>query len=86
MDGAVALLDRLRRAFPSLTDTAEFARIGRYYAKESMLYYDQERACYDPDKTPSYGTDTLEEFFRRAINEGMEGQELGEQAVLPAQR
>ena len=62
MDGPIALLEGLSRLFPGVQDTAEFARIGRYYASESMLVWDEERQCYDADATPSYGTDTLEEF------------------------
>jgi len=31
---------------------------------------------------PSYGTDTLEAFFAKALKEGLKGQELGDQAVF----
>ena len=66
-----------------MQDSAEFGRIGKYYATESMLVYDSERQQYDADATPSYGNDTLEEFFRRAVKEdGMKGQELGDAAVF----
>jgi divinyl chlorophyllide a 8-vinyl-reductase len=37
---------------------------------------------YDADATPSYGTDTLEGFFAKALKEGLKGQELGDQAVF----
>lgn len=37
---------------------------------------------YDADATPSYGTDTLEAFFDKALKEGLKGQELGDQAVF----
>lgn len=37
---------------------------------------------YDADATPSYGTDTLEAFFSKALKEGLKGQELGDQAVF----
>nr|CAD1833383.1 unnamed protein product [Ananas comosus var. bracteatus] len=62
---------------PSLEDAAEFGRIGRYYAAESMLVLDPETGEYSAEKTPSYGKDTLEDFFARVIKEGMAGQELG---------
>lgn len=66
-----------------MQDSAEFGRIGRYYATESMLVYDPERQQYDADATPSYGEVTLEEFFRRAMKEdGMKGQELGDAALF----
>ena len=66
-----------------MQDSAEFGRIGKYYATESMLVYDHDKQQYDAEATPSYGKDTLEEFFRRAVKEdGMKGQELGDAAVF----
>lgn len=82
MDFAIGVLDFLAKIFPSLEDAAEFGKIGRYYAAESMLVLDPETGEYNADKTPSYGTDTLEDFFQKAIREGMEGQELGEQMIF----
>ncbi|CAL8460725.1 g256 [Coccomyxa elongata] len=83
MDGIIGFLDLLAKVFPGLQDSAEFGRIGKYYATESMLVYDPERQEYDADATPSYGKDTLEEFFRRAVKEdGMAGQDLGDAAVF----
>ncbi len=60
-------------------DGAEFGRIGRYYAVESMLLWDPETQQYVADATPSYGKDTLEDFFKKAVKEGLKGQELGDQ-------
>ncbi|KAJ4823079.1 hypothetical protein Tsubulata_009605 [Turnera subulata] len=82
MDFAIGLLDFLVKIFPSLEDAAEFGKIGRYYAAESMLLLDPETGDYSAEKTPSYGSDTLEEFFERVLREGMAGQELGEQAGI----
>lgn len=82
MDAAIWLLDALARPFPALEDAAEFGRIGRYYAAESMLVLDGATGRYDADATPSYGTDTLPAFFQRVVREGMAGQELGDQAVF----
>lgn len=79
MDFAIGVLDFLVKIFPSLEDAAEFGKIGRYYAAESMLIYDPETGEYNAEKTPSYGTDTLEDFFQKVLKEGMAGQELGEQ-------
>jgi len=76
------VLDKLAAKFPQLADGAEFGKIGRYYAAESMLVLDEKTGVYDPDSTPSYGTDTLEGFFKRVLEEGMQGQELGDQAVF----
>ncbi|KAF2311000.1 hypothetical protein GH714_018993 [Hevea brasiliensis] len=82
MDFAIGILDSLFKVFPSMEDAAEFGKIGRYYAAESMLVLDPETGDYSAEKTPSYGKDTLEEFFERVLREGMAGQELGEQTIL----
>ncbi|KAH7573625.1 hypothetical protein JRO89_XS03G0182000 [Xanthoceras sorbifolium] len=82
MDFAIGVLDFLVKVFPSLEDAAEFGKIGRYYAAESMLILDPETGEYSAEKTPSYGKDTLEEFFEKVLREGMAGQELGEQTIF----
>lgn len=82
MDGVIWVLDGLAKVFPGLEDAAEFGKIGRYYASESMLLLDPETGEYSDEKTPSYGQDTLEQFFGRVIREGMAGQELGEQTIF----
>ncbi|KAK9288542.1 hypothetical protein L1049_017001 [Liquidambar formosana] len=82
MDFAIGVLDFLVKIFPSMEDAAEFGKIGRYYAAESMLILDPETGEYSAEKTPSYGKDTLEEFFERVLREGMAGQELGEQTIF----
>ena len=50
-----------------LAGKAELARIGRYYATESMLVLNPATGRYDADATPEYGSDTLQDFYRRAI-------------------
>ncbi|XP_030548239.2 divinyl chlorophyllide a 8-vinyl-reductase, chloroplastic [Rhodamnia argentea] len=82
MDFAIGVLDFLVKIFPGLEDAAEFGKIGRYYAAESMLILDPETGEYSSDQTPSYGKDTLEEFFEKVLREGMAGQELGEQTII----
>ncbi|MEQ3728427.1 MAG: NAD(P)H-binding protein [Tateyamaria sp.] len=42
-------------------DKAELARIGHYYATESMLVWDGAR--YDADATPETGTETLRDHY-----------------------
>lgn len=82
LDRLIALLDRLSRFFPRLAEKAEFARIGRYYATESMLVWDEERSRYDADATPEFGGETLGDYFRRLVKQGMAGEELGAHAVF----
>jgi divinyl chlorophyllide a 8-vinyl-reductase len=62
-------------------DKAELARIGRYYATESMLVWDPIRKCYDAEATPSFGADKLSEFHAKLIS-GEETVSLGEHAVF----
>ncbi|KAE8688376.1 Divinyl chlorophyllide a 8-vinyl-reductase [Hibiscus syriacus] len=82
MDFAIGVLDFLVKIFPAIEDAAEFGKIGRYYAAESMLLLDPETTEYSAAKTPSYGNDTLEEFFARVLREGKAGRELGEQSIF----
>ncbi|GCE65112.1 NAD(P)-dependent oxidoreductase [cyanobiont of Ornithocercus magnificus] len=81
MDGAVGIFDRLAKLFPYLENQAEYARIGRYYAKESMLIWNEKQQCYDESLTPSTGKDTLEDFFGRVVRDGLAGQELGKAGI-----
>jgi divinyl chlorophyllide a 8-vinyl-reductase len=82
MDGAIGLFDWLASIFPQLEDSAEFAKIGKYYAVESMLALDPTTGEYSAEMTPSYGEDTLEDFFKTVVKEGLKGQELGDAAVF----
>lgn len=59
LDGVAAGLALGARVLPRLAAAAELARIGRYYASESMLAWDAARGAYDADATPSTGRDTL---------------------------
>ena len=66
---------------PSLADNAERARIGRYYATESMVVLDPATGRYDADATPSTGSETLFDFYARVIK-GETTVNLGEHAVF----
>ena len=77
-----AALSPLTRFSSALADKAEFARIGRFYATESMLCIDAETGDYCDAATPSFGSDTLEDFYQRTRREGLAGQELGEHALF----
>ena len=62
-------------------DKAEFARIGRYYATESMLVWDAQAGRYDADATPSTGTQTLWDCYASLVREGA-SLERGDHAVF----
>lgn len=50
-------------------EKAEYARIARYYATESMLVLDPESGTYSGDLTPEYGTETLRDHYAKALSE-----------------
>ncbi|MDX2013720.1 MAG: NAD(P)H-binding protein [Myxococcaceae bacterium] len=81
MDVIATVLSALGAIVPPLADKAEFARIGRYYASESMLVLDPKTGEYSEALTPSSGSDTLAAFYARVARDGLEGQELGDHAV-----
>ena len=81
LDGIIGVLGILGRVVPSLAAKAELARIGRYYATESMLVLDPQSGRYDADATPSTGIETLFDFYR-AVLAGTAAPERGEHAVF----
>lgn len=81
-DVIIPLMSLLAKIFPKLQDKAEFARIGKYYCSESMLVLNPQTGKYDADMTPSYGSDTLRDFYKRVLKEGIAGQELGEHSMF----
>ncbi len=81
LDGIVAVLGAAARLAPSLADKAELARIGRYYATESMLVLNPATGRYDAAATPSTGTETLFDFYR-ALVAGAAAPERGDHAVF----
>ncbi len=81
LDTVVAVLGTLGRVLPSLAAKAELARIGRYYATESMLVLGPATGRYDAAATPSTGSETLFDFYARAIA-GEATIERGDHAVF----
>lgn len=81
LDGIIGVLGTLGHAVPSLKDKAELARIGRYYATESMLVFDPENGRYDADATPETGADTLVDYYARLVR-GEAVAERGDHAVF----
>jgi divinyl chlorophyllide a 8-vinyl-reductase len=81
LDGIITVLATLGRVVPALAAKAELARIGRYYATESMLVLDPATGRYDADATPSTGTTTLFDFYA-ALAGGTAAPERGDHAVF----
>ncbi len=59
LDVIIGVLSVLGKLIPAAADKAELARIGRYYATESMLVWNASTHQYDPEGTPSHGRQTL---------------------------
>jgi divinyl chlorophyllide a 8-vinyl-reductase len=81
LDAIIGVLSLFGRLVPPLADKAELARIGRYYATESMLVLDAASGRYDADATPSTGRDPLREHYARMLR-GEIGDERGDHAVF----
>ncbi len=81
LDVIIAVLGTLGRLIPTLADKAELARIGRYYATESMLVLNPQTGQYDADATPSTGTETLFDFYADLAS-GKVAAERGDHAVF----
>lgn len=77
-----AVLNPLGRLFPTLAAKAEFARIGHYYATESMLVWDPQAEHYDADATPETGKTTLRDHYERLITDGETGHEAREHKLF----
>lgn len=81
LDAIIAVLGTLGRLVPALAAKAELAKIGRYYATESMLVFDPATGRYDAAATPSTGSDTLFEHYARLVR-GEASDERGDHAVF----
>lgn len=82
LDGIVRILEASGRVVPALARKAELARIGRYYATESMLVLDPETGTYDAEATPSFGTRTLFEYYAAVLRGEAPLSERGDHAVF----
>ncbi len=81
LDAIIGVLGAAGRLVPAAAGKAELARIGRYYATESMLVLDPESGRYDADATPSTGTETLFDYYARVLR-GSAAPERGDHAVF----
>jgi len=81
LDAVAGALGAAGRVVPALAAKAELARIGRYYATESMLVLDAASGRYDADATPSTGTRTLFDHYARLVR-GEAPPERGDHAVF----
>lgn len=81
LDAIIGILGAAGRMVPALAAKSQLARIGRYYATESMLVLDPDTDRYNADATPSTGSDTLFDYYARLIS-GAATAERGDHAVF----
>ncbi|WOE74549.1 NAD(P)H-binding protein [Alterisphingorhabdus coralli] len=81
MSVIIGILKMLGWIIPAARDKAELARIGRYYATESMLVLNPETGEYDADATPEYGSETLFDYYQQLVRGEAEA-ERGDHAVF----
>ena len=81
LDVIIQVLKVLGWFIPSLAAKAELARIGRYYATESMLVWDAQTQRYDALATPSFGTQTLFAHYDQLLA-GQANVQFGEHSVF----
>ena len=81
LDVIIGVLATAGRVVPALAAKAELARIGRYYATESMLVHDPATGHCDAAATPSTGTETLFDFYAGLVS-GAVAPERGDHAVF----
>ena len=80
LDVIIGVLNALGVVVPPLKRKAELARIGRYYATESMLVWDAAAGRYDAVATPSTGRETLIDFQAKLLR-GEASIDRGDHAV-----
>lgn len=85
MDTIIAVLSAAGVFSSALRGKAEFARIGRYYATESMLVLNAATGRYDAEATPSTGNYTLQDHYARLIADEADAG-LGAHAVFKQSR
>jgi divinyl chlorophyllide a 8-vinyl-reductase len=81
MSAIVGGLSFFGKVSARLREKAELARIGRYYATESMLVWDDANGRYDADATPEFGSETLGDHYQRLASGDM-ADDRGEHAVF----
>jgi divinyl chlorophyllide a 8-vinyl-reductase len=81
MKGIIAVMNSLGWIIPHMADKAELARIGLYYATESMLVWNAQASGYDADATPSFGTQTLFDHYKQLIADQIDV-DLGDHSVF----
>ena len=67
-----AVLSPLGPVSSRISDLREFAAIGRYYATESMLLWDEKKLEYSDNKTQEFGDQKIESYYESVLNGELE--------------
>ncbi len=65
-----------------IRDFSEFLKIAYYYATESMLFWDEKNGSYSSNKTPEYGNDSLEEYYKKILKSDIIYEKLKDQKLF----
>ena len=72
----------LSKISQKIQDFREFLKIAYYYATESMLFWDEKNHEYSSDKTPEFGKETLENYYKEILNKETVYNELKDQKLF----
>ena len=72
----------LSKISKKIQDFREFLKIAYYYATESMLIWDEKNNIYSSDKTPEFGKETIEDYYKKILNEDIIYKELKDQKLF----
>jgi divinyl chlorophyllide a 8-vinyl-reductase len=81
MSTIIAVLTALGTLSPRFAARAGLARIGHYYATQSMLVWNPATQRYDADATPEFGQDRLEDHYA-AMLRGEVADDRGAHAIF----
>ena len=78
----IYVLMPLSKISKKMQDFREFLRIAYYYATESMLFWDEKNDAYSSNKTPEFGKDTLEDYYKKILDKDIVYKELKDQKLF----
>ena len=81
-DFAIILLFPISLFSQKIKDKLELIKIGKYYAEESMLFYDADADAYDASKTPQFGENLLYEYYCSLRDEPDKIPDMGSQKLF----
>ena len=81
-DFAIILLFPVSLFSQKIKDKLELIKIGKYYAEESMLFYDADADAYDASKTPQFGENLLYDYYCSLRDEPEKIPDMGSQKLF----